>query len=167
MQPTSVDRATSGDPATTEDLSRGIASPGRRRFLRAALSFSVVSTIAMILTPIVGFLIPPKSSGGAGVGRIPVGTTADLPVGNGTVVAMGSKPVIVVNTTAGIKAYSAVCTHLGCIVAFDPTADAIICPCHDGRFSPTNGSVISGPPPQPLPPIAVAVEKDQIFLVSG
>jgi len=166
MQPTNVDHTT-GEQAATEDRSAGIASLGRRRFLRAALGFSVVSTIAMILTPIVGFLIPPKSTGGAGVGRVPVGATADLPVGSGSVVAMGSKPVIVVNTAAGLKAYSAVCTHLGCIVAFDPAADAIVCPCHDGRFSPTNGSVISGPPPQPLPPIAVAVEKDQIYLVSG
>ena len=34
---------------------------------------------------------------------------------------MGSKPAIVVNTEQGVKAYSAICTHLGCIVAFDDT----------------------------------------------
>jgi hypothetical protein len=39
---------------------------GRRRFLRWLLRFSVVSTVAMVLTPILGFLIPPKTQGAGG-----------------------------------------------------------------------------------------------------
>lgn len=140
---------------------------GRRRFIRMLLGFSVVSTLTMVVTPIIGFLIPPRTEGAGPGGRVLAATTADLPIGNGKVVAMGSKPVIVVNTDAGVKAYSAVCTHLGCIVGYDSTSSQIVCPCHDGRFSPASGGVISGPPPQPLPPVAVAVEKDQIFLVGS
>lgn len=140
---------------------------GRRRFIRMLLGFSVVSTLTMVVTPIIGFLIPPRTEGAGAGGRVLAATTADLPIGNGKVVAMGSKPVIVVNTDAGVKAYSAVCTHLGCIVGYDSTSSQIVCPCHDGRFSPASGGVISGPPPQPLPPVAVAVEKDQIFLVGS
>jgi len=121
----------------------------------------------MIVTPIAGFLVPPKTVGAGAGGRVLAATTTDLPVGSGKVVAMGSSPVIVVNTDAGVKAYSAVCTHLGCIVMYDSTNSQIVCPCHDGHFSPASGAVTSGPPPQPLPPITVAVEKDQIFLVSG
>lgn len=142
-------------------------SPGRRGFLRFLLSFSLVSTIAMIAAPIVGFLIPPKIAGGATGGKVLVGTTADLPVGSGKVVPVGSKPVIVTNTEAGINAFSAVCTHLGCIVGFDSTIRQIVCPCHDGHFNPANGAVVSGPPPRPLAPVAVSVEKDQIFLLPG
>ena len=140
---------------------------GRRRFVRMLLGFSVFSTLAMVVTPIVGFLIPPRTVGAGAGGRVLAATTADLPIGHGKVVAMGSKPVIVVNTAAGVKAYSAVCTHLGCIVGYDTTSNHIVCPCHDGHFNPASGGVISGPPPQPLPPVPVAVEKDQIFLVSG
>jgi cytochrome b6-f complex iron-sulfur subunit len=141
---------------------------GRRRFIKVLLGFSLVSTLAMVVTPIAGFLIPPKSVGANAGGRVLAATTTDLPVGAGKVVAMGSKPVILVNTqAAGVKAFSAVCTHLGCIVAYDPTSSAIVCPCHDGHFNPANGSVTSGPPPQPLAPVGVAVEKDQIFLVSS
>ena len=140
---------------------------GRRRFIRMLLGFSAFSTLAMVVTPIVGFLIPPRTAGAGAGGRVLAATTADLPIGNGKVVAMGSKPVIVVNTAAGVKAYSAVCTHLGCIVGYDTTSNHIVCPCHDGHFNPTSGGVISGPPPQPLPPVPVAVEKGQIFLVSG
>lgn len=152
------------EPTAVDPADRPV---GRRRFIQMLLGFSVVSTLAMVVTPIVGFLVPPRTVGAGAGGRVLAATTADLPVGSGKVVAMGSKPVILVNTTGGVKAYSAVCTHLGCIVAYDSTSSQIVCPCHDGRFSPANGGVISGPPPQPLAPIAVTVEKDQIFLVSG
>lgn len=140
---------------------------GRRRFIRMLLAFSAVSTLAMVAAPIIGFLIPPKTTGAGAGGRTLAATTDDLPIGSGKVVAMGSSPVIVVNTDAGVKAYSAVCTHLGCIVLYDSTSSQIVCPCHDGRFSPASGGVISGPPPQPLPPVAVTVEENQIFLVGG
>jgi cytochrome b6-f complex iron-sulfur subunit len=142
-------------------------SPERRRFLRFLLGFSVLSTIGMIVAPVVGFLIPPKSAGGGAGGRVLVGAKADLAPNSGKVVAMGSKPVIVVNADAGIKAFSAVCTHLGCIVGYDSTVKQIVCPCHDGHFNPASGAVISGPPPRPLEAVSFAEEKDQIFLVPG
>ena len=157
-------------PAATPPDAPGqppVESPGRRRFLRFLLGFSALSTVGMVVAPIVGFLIPPKTTAGAAGGKVLAGTTADIAAGTGTVVALGSKPVIVTNTEAGILAYSAVCTHLGCIVGFDATQKQIVCPCHDGHFNPANGAVISGPPPRPLAPIAVSVEKDQIFLVPG
>jgi cytochrome b6-f complex iron-sulfur subunit len=140
---------------------------GRRRLLRLLVGFSVASTVAMIVTPIVGFLIPPKTAGTGTGGRVLAGTTDDIPAGSGKVVAMGSSPVIVVNTNSGVKAYSAVCTHLGCIVGYDTTIKTIVCPCHGGQFSPASGTVVAGPPPQPLKPISVAVEKNQIYLVSS
>jgi Rieske Fe-S protein len=145
----------------------GVSSPGRRRFIRGLLGFSIVSTATMVLAPIIGFLIPPKTEGGGAGGKTLVGKAEDLPIGTGKVVAMGSSPVIVVDTENGIKAFSAVCTHLGCIVEFDPTIKHIVCPCHDGHFNPASGAVLSGPPPQPLKPVTVTVEADQIFLVAG
>jgi Rieske Fe-S protein len=140
---------------------------GRRRFLRYLLGFSVVSTLAMVTTPVLGFLIPPKTQGAGAGGRQLAGTTDDLPIGQGTVVAMGNKPVIVVNSSQGVKAFSAICTHLGCIVAFDSTLGHIVCPCHDGHFNAVTGAVLSGPPPAPLPAVTVAVEGKDIYLVSS
>jgi Rieske Fe-S protein len=161
-----MDSVAAGQPgAGAEHIAR--QEMGRRRFMRLLLSFSLISTVAMIVTPIVGFLIPKKSTGGPGGGRVLAAKLADLPGGTGKVVAMGSSPVVVVNAEAGLRAFSAVCTHLGCIVEFDPTVKHIVCPCHDGHFSPSSGAVISGPPPQPLKPVTVAVEGDQIFLVAG
>ena len=139
----------------------------RRSFLRWLGGLTVVSTAAMILTPIIGFLIPTQGGRAAGGRRIAAGTTADIPVGTGKVVAMGAKPAIVVNTEQGVKAFSAICPHLGCVVLWNDMIGAIQCPCHDGRFNPSTGVVVSGPPPAPLPPIEVAVEGDQIFLTEA
>jgi Rieske Fe-S protein len=43
----------------------------------------------------------------------------------------------------------------------------IVCPCHDGRFSPASGAVISGPPPAPLASLQTSVEDGEIFIVAG
>lgn len=139
----------------------------RRRFLRWLLGFSVVSTLAMVTAPVAAFLIPPKTSATGSGGKILAGTIDDIPLGKGKVVPMGSKPAIVINTAQGVVAYSAICTHLGCIVAFDDLSGTIVCPCHDGRFSPATGAVVSGPPPSGLPPVTVSVEGGQVFLVSA
>ncbi len=148
------------DPSATPEVSR-------RRFLRWLLGFSVFATLTMVAAPVASFLVPPKSTAAGSGGKVPVGKVSDIPLGQGKVVPMGSKPAIVVNTEQGILAYSAICTHLGCIVAFDDQSNTIACPCHDGRFNPATGAVVSGPPPAPLPPVTVVVEKDEIFLVSG
>jgi nitrite reductase/ring-hydroxylating ferredoxin subunit len=139
----------------------------RRRFLAVLAGFSIVSMASLVITPILGFLVPPKTSSGAAGGKVLVAKVADIPPGEGKVVPVGSKPTIIVNTAQGMKAYSAICTHLGCIVAYDPGSSAIVCPCHDGHFSPTTGAVLSGPPPTGLPPQEVSVEGDQIFVVSA
>jgi len=145
----------------------GSAEIPRRRFLRWLLGFSILSTMAMVAAPVVTFLVPPKSSAAGSGGKVLAGTVADIPVGTGKVVAMGSQPTIVVNTAQGVLAYSAICTHLGCIVMYDALSSTIACPCHDGRFSPANGAVVSGPPPAALPPVTVSVEGDEIYLVSA
>ncbi len=149
--------------ATTEPSSERLP---RRRFLAYLAGFSVVSMLAMVATPIIGFLVPPKSSGAAAGGKVLVAKVADIPPGEGKVVPVGSKPTIIVNTDQGVKAYSAICTHLGCIVAWDKGSNTIACPCHDGRFNPATGAVLSGPPPTGLPPQEVSVEGDDIYVVS-
>ena len=140
----------------------------RRRFVRFLLSFSVISSLAIIVTPIIGFLIPAKTSSATTGGRVLAGTLETLTPGKGDVVAIGSKPAIIINTAAGgVKAYSAICTHLACIVLWDETSGQIVCPCHDGRFNPTTGAVMSGPPPAPLAPLTTVVEGNEIFVVTG
>lgn len=141
---------------------------GRRRFITYLLGFSIVATLGGVLTPVIGYLWPPSRTTTGGRGRVQVGTVNDFPVGQGKVVPVNDKPVIVVNTAqGGTRAFSAICPHLGCIVEWDQARQFILCPCHDGRFNPLNGAVISGPPPAPLPQLALAVEQDAIYVSEG
>lgn len=58
---------------------------------------------------------------------------------------------------------SRVCTHLGCIIKWEPDHTRFFCPCHAGIFSPT-GEVHGGPPPRPLPTLKMAVEGEDIWV---
>lgn len=138
---------------------------GRRPLVKYFLGFSIVATLGGVFTPIVGYLWPPSRTSGEGSERTQVGTTADFPVGQGQVLPVNDKPVIVVNTAqGGLKAFSAICTHLGCIVEWDQGRQFILCPCHDGRFNALNGTVISGPAPAPLPELALTIEDDSVYV---
>jgi len=83
-----------------------------------------------------------------------------IPVGGG-VVLKADKIVVTQPTKGEFKAFSAVCTHAGCVVS--KVADGTInWPCHGSKYSITDGSVVAGPAPKPLPAKAVNVDGTQI-----
>ncbi len=141
------------------------SSVTRRRLICWLLGFSVVGTVGGVLTPIIGYLWPPARAQSNKGERTLVGMVSDFPVNNGKVVSVNDEPVIVVNSEAGgIKVYSAICTHLGCVVYWHEQRQVIQSPCHDGRFNPLNGAVISGPPPRPLPAYAFEIVAGQVYV---
>ena len=156
-------------PDQSPNQNSGLGQPVRRRtFVQALVGFSVLATLGGVLTPIIAYLWPPAQRTATTGERVTVGDEKDLPVGQGKVVSAGDKPVIVVHTAqGGVKAYSAVCTHLGCIVNWQSSRGFIQCPCHDGRFNPVTGAVISGPPPRPLSPVPVSIEGGKIYVEVG
>lgn len=88
--------------------------------------------------------------------------TSEVPVGGGLVVA-DEGIVITQPEQGGFKAFSAVCTHQGCLVA--RVADGEIqCDCHGSRFSITDGSPIAGPATAPLGPADITVSGRRIIL---
>jgi Rieske Fe-S protein len=59
-------------------------------------------------------------------------------------------------------AYSAACTHMGCIVAWNAAQHTFDCPCHNGRFN-AHGQFVSGAVTyRPLPQIQTRVEGDDV-----
>lgn len=72
-------------------------------------------------------------------------TVDDLRPGDGAVVHVDRNAVAAFRDDDGtVQAVSAVCTHLGCLVSFNPAERSWDCPCHGSRFA-TDGSVIEGP----------------------
>lgn len=138
----------------------------RRRALELIIGGALVALGIGSAIPVVEYVRTPVRSGGGGGARVLVGELADLPPGAGMKAALEDQPVLVLNVGGTVKAFSAICTHLGCIVFWNEGGGYIQCPCHDGRFD-TNGQVISGPPPAPLPEIPVAVEGGRIYLGSA
>ena len=64
--------------------------------------------------------------------------------------------VLIVGEGGELSAYSAVCTHLGCIL--QPSDEGLYCPCHAGLFD-LEGRPVSGPPTKPLPRVRLRVEE--------
>ncbi|MCC6338672.1 MAG: Rieske 2Fe-2S domain-containing protein [Acidimicrobiia bacterium] len=62
-----------------------------------------------------------------------------------------------------LHAVSQKCTHLSCVVYYDPGKDRLECPCHEGVFDARTGAVEYGPPQRPLPRIDVEVRRGVIW----
>jgi rieske iron-sulfur protein len=70
-------------------------------------------------------------------------------------------------TVAGYAAYSKVCTHAGCMVSNEEGA-TLVCPCHFGKFDPTDGAaVVGGPPSRPLPQLPITLSGDGYLVATG
>jgi cytochrome b6-f complex iron-sulfur subunit len=74
--------------------------------------------------------------------------------------------VAVIRTADGFRAFSAVCTHLGCIVHWNQAERVFECPCHAAAFDAA-GQVVSGPPPSPLPEYKVSVVQGEVIVTSA
>lgn len=71
--------------------------------------------------------------------------------------------VLVRLAESDVVAFSQKCTHLGCVVYYQPEEGRWHCPCHEGNFDVTTGAVVSGPPTRPLGRIDVEIRDGQIW----
>jgi len=92
-----------------------------------------------------------------------LGQASDIPVGGGAIYT-AAKVVVTQPASGQYKAFSAVCTHVGCIVN-KVTNGTIDCPCHGSEFKITNGAVVTGPAPSPLPAKQIKIVDGQVILL--
>ncbi|UUU34970.1 Rieske (2Fe-2S) protein [Streptomyces sp. CA-210063] len=109
-----------------------------------------------------GDSVEEASPGDAGTGGEELARTADIPVGGGKI--FKDRKVVVTQPEEGdFKAFSAVCTHQGCIVS-SVSDETINCACHGSEFTITDGAVAKGPATRPLPAEEITVSGNSIRL---
>lgn len=149
---------TSGSEESAADSKHGGGTPGtgRRTFLNWFLGLSAGALASAVFYPILRYISPP---------RVPEAQTHQVNAGSVDdpeliqkefkIIRFGNKPVIVLRLAENdVRAFSAVCTHLSCIVGFRKDKQLIWCNCHNGVYN-LHGINIGGPPPRPLTPFKV------------
>ena len=98
------------------------------------------------------------ASGGSGIASV-----SEVQPGSAAKFEEAGNPAVLVHLESGdFVAYSAVCTHQGCTVAYKD--GQLACPCHGSIFDPADGAaVVNGPAQQPLPEIPVEVRGGEVF----
>jgi len=133
----------------------------RRGFLDWIIGACTALTGAALTLPGLAYLWP-AAKGGAGE-EVEVPGAGTLAPGQSTMLQVRGKAVIVVRDAAGYRAFSAICTHLGCLVKWEGTKKEFLCPCHAAVFD-QNGAVVSGPAPAPLPTYKVKDVDGKVYL---
>jgi Rieske Fe-S protein len=88
---------------------------------------------------------------------------SDLPVGARKIVELGDIPVELQRTKDRLIARSLLCTHEGCVVAWQEDLERYKCPCQGGWFD-ADGQPIQGPVTKPLVEFPVVVTADSVTL---
>lgn len=138
-------------------------SPHRRSFLDILLGTSAFATLGAIVYPIIRFMAPPQIVESA-ENSVVAAKLNEIPPNSGKIFKFGNKPGILVRTAAGeLKAFSATCTHLDCIVQYRQDTKQIWCACHNGQYN-LSGQNIGGPPPRPLEEFQVNTRGDDVVV---
>jgi len=135
---------------------------GRRNMMNALLLGSVAGPLLVLPAVLISFLVPAKSGGGGG------GIVAKDALGNDVKVddwikakgpgdrslvqgLKGDATYLIVNDDKTLEKFgvNAVCTHLGCVVPWNKSANKFCCPCHGSQYD-KNGKVVRGPAPLSL-----------------
>ncbi|MBF0594008.1 MAG: Rieske (2Fe-2S) protein [Candidatus Omnitrophica bacterium] len=132
----------------------------RREFLKIVLTGVGACYAAAIGYPVFKYLASPAEQAKvlSAVKEVTLKDAHTLAAGSVLMFKFGSRPAMLIHHKDNSwVALDAVCTHLGCTVAYQPERDVIHCNCHGGEYDARTGKNISGPPPRPLRAYAAKV----------
>jgi len=136
-----------------EPIAEGPCEKNTRRPFLIAAGAAGLAYVAALVYPIYRYLASPEEMemNVAAVTKVPLKDAQKLPPGSVQMFKFGSAPAMLIHHKDGRWiAMTAVCTHLGCTVQYEPEADRIHCACHGGVYNAYTGANVSGPPPRPL-----------------
>ncbi len=151
------------ETAISENIVRVHAEDGDVKTRRAFLAIAGVAGVcyaAALAYPVYRYLASPSEMAlsAAAVTEVTLKDAQKLPAGSVLMFKFGASPAMLIHHGDDRWiALTAVCTHLGCTVQYEPLADRIHCACHGGVYNAYTGANVSGPPPKPLKLFKVAV----------
>ena len=108
------------------------------------------------------YFAPPGSTA---VTEVTLKDAQKLPAGSVLMFKFGTSPAMLIHHQDGAwVALTAVCTHLGCTVQYEPDQNRIHCACHGGVYD-KEGTNIGGPPPRPLARFETKVENGDLMIM--
>lgn len=104
-----------------------------------------------------------QPTGGGGSGDEVIAATSEVAPGSAIDFENSGQPAVLVHLEGGdFVAYSAVCTHQRCTVAYQ--GGELVCPCHGSTFDPSSDAeVVAGPANRPLERIPVEVRDGEVL----
>lgn len=133
---------------------------GSRRGFLVAAGAAGLCYVAALGYPVYRYLASPAemAASEAAVTEVTLKDAQKLPEGSALMFKFGRAPAMLIHHKDNTwVALTAVCTHLGCTVQYEPDLNRIHCACHGGVYDARTGANVSGPPPRPLRRFKVTV----------
>ena len=136
----------------------------RRQLITGFITGALASLAAYTFYPVAGFLFHKKKIPLPKAVTMAMAEVEKLAPNSAVYFKYGRLPGVLLKTEAGeLRAFSAKCTHLDCIVQYKPDTKQFFCACHEGYFNDT-GINTAGPPPRPLDVFELKEEGGKLVL---
>jgi cytochrome b6-f complex iron-sulfur subunit len=133
----------------------------RRDFLKLAWG-ALGALVAVEFGGITLAYMQPRLATGEFGAQISVGKVEDFPIGSVTHISNGRFYLSRLSDGGFLALYQR-CTHLGCNVPWDQTANAFVCPCHNSQFT-VEGTLLNPPAPRPLDLFPITIQDGEILV---
>jgi cytochrome b6-f complex iron-sulfur subunit len=140
------------------------SSLSRRDFLKLTWAF-FGGVVAIETAGVFLAYLQPRLTEGEFGSVITAGLVDDFPANSVTHIPNGRFYIVRIGDGGFLAVYHR-CTHLGCTVPWDSTAQKFVCPCHNSQFD-QQGTVENPPAPRPLDLFALTIENGEVKVDTG